>query len=73
MPGNEMSSIRVENFKRANALTTVTAAAPAGGTGAAAGAYDTAANRDTAIALINNCSTRITEIETILKNLGFLT
>jgi hypothetical protein len=30
------------------------AAAPAGGTGATAGAYDTAANRDEAIGLINN-------------------
>lgn len=54
------------------ALTTATAAAPAGGTGATAGAYDTGANRDTAIAAINNCRTRIAEIETILQKFGFV-
>jgi len=41
------------------------AAAPAGGTGATAGAYDTAAHRDAAIALLN-------EIRTTLVNLGFM-
>ena len=41
------------------------AAAPAGGTGATAGAYDTAANRDAAIALLN-------EIRTVLINLGLI-
>lgn len=54
------------------AATAQVAAAPAGGTGATAGAYDTAANRDTAIAAINNNRTRIAEIETALKNLGIL-
>lgn len=53
-------------------LTAATAAAPAGGTGDAAGAYDTAGNRDTAIALINNNATRIAEIENLLKQLGWL-
>ena len=38
-------------------LTAVVAAAPAGGTGAAAGAWDTSGNRDTAIAAINNSIT----------------
>jgi hypothetical protein len=41
------------------------AAAPAGGTGAEAGAYDTADHRDAAIALLN-------EIRTTLVNLGFM-
>jgi hypothetical protein len=40
------------------------AAAPAGGTGATAGAYDTAAHRDAAITLLNN-------IRTALINLGW--
>lgn len=41
------------------------AAAPAGGTGATAGAYDTAANRDALIALVN-------EMRTVLVNLGLM-
>ncbi len=35
--------------------------APAGGTGATAGAYDTAANRDTMIALVNQIKTRLNQ------------
>ena len=38
------------------------AAAPAGGTGTAAGGYDTAANRDVAIATINSIRTALTNI-----------
>lgn len=53
-------------------LTAATAAAPAGGTGTAAGGWDTAANRDAAIAQINNLRTRVTEMENALKALGLL-
>lgn len=53
-------------------LTAVSAVAPAGGTGTAAGGWDTAANRDAAIAQINNLRTRVTEIENALKTLGIL-
>ena len=55
------------------ALTNVTADAPAGGTGAAAGAWDTAQHRDTAISLINNLKIRVGELETKLVALGLLT
>lgn len=48
--------------QRANANQAV---APAGGTGAAAGAYDTAANRDSMINLVN-------EMRTVLVNLGLM-
>lgn len=41
------------------------AAAPAGGTGATAGAYDTAAHRDSLISLVN-------EMRTVLVNLGLM-
>jgi len=41
------------------ATTATQSAAPAGGTGATAGAYDTAANRDLAIASINAARTDI--------------
>lgn len=54
------------------ALTAQVAAAPAGGTGATEGAYDTAANRNTAIATINNNRTRIAEIEAILQKFGLV-
>lgn len=55
------------------ALTTNPAAAPAGGTGAAAGGWDTAGNRDAAITTINSLRTRVSEIETLLQDLGLLT
>lgn len=48
--------------QRANANQ---AAAPAGGTGATAGAYDTSAHRDSLIALVN-------EMRTVLVNLGLM-
>ncbi len=54
------------------ALTTAAAAAPAGGTGATAGAYDNATNRDLAIVTINTNRTRIGEIEAALQAAGIL-
>lgn len=57
----------------AGALTADAGAAPAGGTGDAAGAWDTAANRDLAIATINATRTRVLEIERVLKALGITT
>lgn len=44
--------------------TVLAANAPAGGTGAAAGAWDTAPDRDTAIALINNLKAAVAELQT---------
>lgn len=55
------------------ALTAASAAAPAGGTGASAGAWSTAADRDLAIATINNTQTRLNELETKLRALGLIT
>ena len=55
------------------ALTAAPAAAPAGGTGTAAGAWDTAGNRDLAIATINNIKTRVDQLESKLQALGLLT
>jgi hypothetical protein len=53
------------------ALTKTASNSPAGGTGTAAGGFDTAANRDAAIAAINNNAAAITEIQNILKQFGF--
>lgn len=55
------------------ALTATVAAAPAGGTGTAAGGWDTAGNRDLAIATINNLKTRVDQLETKLQAIGLLT
>ena len=55
------------------ALTATVGAAPAGGTGTAAGAWDTAGNRDLAIATINNLKTRVDQLESKLQALGLLT
>ena len=57
---------------QAPSLTAAAAAAPAGGTGATAGAYSTAENRDLAIATINNLRTRMNEIEARLAALGIV-
>lgn len=47
-------------------------AAPAGGTGATAGAYDTAGNRDLMIASVNAARTDIAAILTVLRDYGFI-
>lgn len=58
--GAAVASVAAANSAAAAAATATTiaaaipAAAPAGGTGAAAGAWDTAANRDAAITTIND-------------------
>ena len=67
---NKIGFYGVTPVVRAAATTAATAVAPAGGTGAAAGGWDTAAHRDTAIAAINNLMTRVAQLETILTNLG---
>ncbi len=60
----------------ANATTVAEANAPAGGTGATEGAYDTAAHRDTAIALINSLKAQvnvlITEATELKLDIGTL-
>lgn len=56
-----------------DSLTANPAAAPAGGTGATAGAYDTSTNRDAMIATVNALRTRVAEIEAILQDLGAAT
>lgn len=53
----------------ANSASAVATTAPAGGTGATAGAYDTAGNRDTAIATINATRTLALELQTQLNAL----
>ena len=49
-----------------NSNATTAAAPPAGGTGATAGAFDTAANRDLAIATINNIRIDLDSVKTQL-------
>ena len=58
--------------RHTDSMTATASAAPAGGTGATAGAYDSAAHRDEAIVTINTNKTRIDEIEAVLIDLGIL-
>ena len=55
-----------------SALSAEPTAAPAGGSGATAGAYDGAANRDIMIDCVNETRTRVAEIETALIAAGLL-
>lgn len=71
--GTQIAFYTATPVTKAAAPTVTAAAAPAGGVGAAAGAYDTAANRDAMIALVNNNRTRLIELETALRNLGLIT
>lgn len=57
---------------RGAALTAEPAAAPAGGAGATAGAYDTAANRDAMIVTLNDTRTRLGELEARMQALGLI-
>jgi len=52
------------------AITNASGNSPAGGVGTAAGGFDTAAHRDSAIAAINANAAAITEIQNILKQFG---
>lgn len=54
---------------RADNASTIPAAAPAGGTGAAAGGWDTAVNRDAAIATINGLRTAVSDLKTEYNDL----
>lgn len=54
---------------RADDATAIPAAAPAGGTGATAGAYDTAANRDAMITTVNGLRTNVTNLQTLVNDL----
>jgi hypothetical protein len=50
-------------------VAAVPAAAPAGGTGAAAGGWDTAGNRDLAIATINGLRLDIIELQAVVSGI----
>ncbi len=71
--GNKLGFFNATPVVKPAALTATVAASPAGGTGSAAGGWDTAAHRDAAITLINNLKTRVDELETKLRALGILT
>lgn len=65
--GDQLGFFNRAPISKLAALTATVAAAPAGGTGTAAGAWDTSANRDAAIATINNLKTRVDQLEARLN------
>lgn len=67
---SEYGVVKKAAVQAAVTAATITAA-PAGGTGATAGAYDTAENRDTAIAAINSLITEVAELTSVVN--GILT
>lgn len=69
----QVQAIADRGWNQQPAQIATVAAAPAGGVGAAAGAWDTAAHRDTAIALLNNLKTRMDALETKLQTVRILT
>ena len=69
----QVQAIADRGWNRQAAQPATVAAAPAGGTGTAAGGWDTAINRDTAITLINNLKTRLDALEIKLQTARILT
>lgn len=62
-PGGAISNDGTQASAIADVAASDPSAAPAGGSGATAGAYDTAGNRDLAIATINDLRTMVLEIK----------
>lgn len=54
------------------AIANVAGTIPAGGTGAAAGAWDTSGNRDTAITTMNEIKTQLNALMTELRAKGYI-
>lgn len=67
-----ISRIAGEASTRRALTTSMPSAAPAGGTGAAAGGWDTAPNRDAAITTINTMRTVLNELIVILRARGIV-
>lgn len=65
-----LDQVPMNGWDRQPAQAAAVAAAPAGGVGTAAGGWDTAGNRDTAIACINNLRTRLASLEAACKTVG---
>lgn len=59
--------IQPQGWNRQPAQAAATASAPAGGTGTAAGGWDTSEHRNTAIAYLNNVGARVASLEASLK------
>lgn len=66
------TNLRMEPIPDTAIATATPAAAPAGGTGATVGAYDTAAHRDDAIVTINGLRSCVIEIKAELDALRAL-
>lgn len=74
--GTDPATVPPSNITSANVAafyaSTATTPAPAGGTGAAAGGWDTAGHRDTAIATINALVTDIAALKAVLIAAGLM-
>lgn len=68
----ELATMLKAGANPAAANTDVTGATPAGGTGATAGAYDTAGNRDILIATVAELKTKLNSLQAKLRTAGYL-
>lgn len=68
----ELKSMVKEGLTAAVANADVAGLTPAGGVGATAGAYDTAANRDTLIATVAELKAQLNSLQAKLRTAGFL-
>jgi hypothetical protein len=65
----EALTIFAQAAQRADDASSIPSAAPAGGTGTAAGGYDTAGNRDAMIATVNGTRTAVSSLKTEFNDL----
>lgn len=63
---------RAREAERGAHVASVAGLIPAGGTGATAGAWDTAGNRDTAIVTATELKTQLNALLTSLRNAGVI-
>lgn len=66
------SAGRARESRRGVFVANVAGTIPAGGTGAAAGGWDTAGNRDTAITTASEIRTQVNALLTSLRNAGLI-
>lgn len=66
------AQLAVGNAVSATPVTSVTGTIPAGGTGAAAGGFDTAPHRDTFIATVTELKTQFNDLLAKLRTAGLL-
>lgn len=69
---NQAAGLSRQTLRQGSTVAAVAGSVPAGGTGAAAGGWDTANNRNTAITTMTEVITQFNALRTSLRNAGLL-